>query len=145
MSRFSRLLAPVAAAALIFLTQVFATNNTAAADYTSIDVGPVSMATSMECMGERRSVGDAWVTLNGDRITVRDHCADGNPVMARVQMTVNGTPRYWTCYNTTGGGTTKVCNNDWPEGFVGFKTVIFFAWDGIREYKMGTLRHWRDG
>ncbi|MGY6651605.1 hypothetical protein ACXIZN_05505 [Amycolatopsis sp. TRM77291] len=145
MPRFSRILAPVAATALVFLSQMIATPNVAAADYTSIDVGPVSMATSMDCLGERRSVGDAWVTLNGDRITVRDHCADGNPVMARVQMTVNGAARYWMCYNTTGAGTTKVCDNDWPEGFVGFKTVIFFAWDGIREYRMGTLRHWRDG
>ncbi|MGK4593772.1 hypothetical protein [Amycolatopsis sp. w19] len=146
MARFSRLVTPVAATALILLSQVFATNaSAAAAGADSIDVGPVSMATSMNCWGERKSVGDAWVTLNGDRVTVRDHCADGNPVMARVQMTVNGTPRLWTCYNHSGGGTTKVCDFDWPEGYVGFKTVIFFAWDGIREYKMGTLRHWRDG
>ncbi|MFJ8917067.1 hypothetical protein [Amycolatopsis sp. NPDC102389] len=145
MPRSSRLLASVAATALVFSAQMLATNNVAAADYTSIDVGPVSMATSMECLGERRSVGDAWVTLDGDRVTVRDHCDDGNPVMARVQMTVDGQPQYWMCYNTTGYGSTKICNFDWPEGFVGFKTVIFFAWDGIREYKMGTLRHWRDG
>ncbi|MER6668897.1 hypothetical protein ABT256_30380 [Amycolatopsis japonica] len=100
MSRFSRLLTPVAAAG---------------AD--SIDVGPVSMATSMNCWG------DAWVTLNGDRVTAR----------------------HWMCHNNSGGGATEVCDFDWPQGYVGFKTAIFFAWDGIREYKMGTLRHWRDG
>ncbi|SFA92037.1 hypothetical protein SAMN05216266_102199 [Amycolatopsis marina] len=103
------------------------------------------MATSMECRGQRKSVGDAWVTLNGDYVTVRDHCANGNPVMARVQMKVNGKVKYWFCYNKSGNGTTKVCNHNWPEGNVGVKTVIFFAWDGIREYKMGTMKHWRDG
>lgn len=142
----SRLKALVAATALVLSTQVLAMSApAAAADLKSVDVGPVSMGTSMNCNGERRSVGNAWVTLYGDYVTVRDHCADGNPVMARVQMTVNGTNRYWLCYNTAGAGTTKVCDFDWPEGYVGFKTVIFFAWDGIREYQMGTLAHWRDG
>lgn len=146
MPPFSRLLALVATIALIFSSQVLATGAVAAASaYKSIDVGPVSMAMSMECRGERKSVGDAWVTLNGDYVTVRDHCADGNPVMARVQMKVNGSVKYWFCYNKSGSGSTKVCNHDWPEGNLGFKTVIFFAWDGIREYKMGTLKHWRDG
>ncbi|RSM78086.1 hypothetical protein DL991_18545 [Amycolatopsis sp. WAC 01375] len=146
MPRFSHLPALVAATTLVLLSQMFATGAVAAAsDYRSIDVGPVSMATSMDCWGERKSVGDAWVTLDGDYVTVRDHCDDGNPVMARVQMTVDGTERHWMCYNHSGAGTTQVCGHDWPEGYVGFKTLIFFAWDGIREYKMGTLRHWRDG
>lgn len=152
MPSVSRLLALIAAAALVLSSQVLTTGSIAAASegddastLKSVDVGPVSMATSMECNGDRSSVGNAWVTLNGDYVTVNDHCANGNSVMARVQMEVNGEVEYWFCYNHSGGGTTKVCDFDWPEGSR-IKTLIFFAHPGIRdEYQMGTLRHWRDG
>ena len=141
MKNLSRSLAALAAAGI----SISLAPAPAHAAYKAIDVGPVSMGTSMHCFGGRASLGDAWVTLNGDYVTVRDHCADGNPVRAVVQMQVNGTNTYWYCTNSSGSGTVKVCDFDWPEGYVGFKTVIFYAWDGIREYKMGTLRHWRDG
>lgn len=140
-----RLGASAAAIGLIALQLFVGGGGAAAAALKPVDVGPVSMGASMNCNGARASVGDAWVSLSGDYVTVRDHCADGNPVMARITMKVNGQNKVWSCYNRSGAGSVVVCDYDWPEGFVGFKTVIFYAWDGIREYKMGGLRHWRDG
>lgn len=137
--------ASIAALALIVLPVFVGGSGATAAALKPIDVGPVSMGASMHCNGGRASLGDAWVSLADDTVTVRDHCADGNPVMARITMKVNGQNKDWFCYNKSGSGTVVVCDYDWPEGFVGFKTIIFYAWDGIREYKMGGVRHWRDG
>ncbi|WP_199044046.1 hypothetical protein [Glycomyces salinus] len=149
MRKISRLLALLAAAVLILSSQTLATGDSAAADESVdaagwYDVGPVSMGTSMTCMGERQSVGDAWVTLHGDYVTVRDFCADGLWVMARVSTVVNGEVKYWYCHNFDGGGSVKVCNFNWPERSQ-TKTLVFYAQDGNRSYRMGTIKHWRDG
>lgn len=151
MRSVSRLLILLAAAVLVFSSQALATGGIATADESvdaaalkPLDVGPVSMGTSMSCLGERKSVGDAWVTLYGDYVTVRDRCPDGSWVMARVSMTVNGEVKHWYCYNFSGGGSVKVCNFNWPEG-PQIKTLAFYAQDGNNRSRLGTIKHWRDG
>lgn len=94
MRTFSPLLTPDTAAVPVFSSQVPAAGDIALAsesvDATAqlpVDVGPVSIGTSSLCLGERQSVGVAWVALDGDCITVNDRCDDVSAVMARVSIT----------------------------------------------------------
>jgi hypothetical protein len=113
----------------------------------SADVGPVNSGPVYSCPSPVFSRGNAFVTLNGDYVTVTDTCSDGRSVQGRVGMIVNGVQRTWNCTNSSGAGTTKTCQFDWPEGFVGFKTIFFYsaANPGESPSVLGQLRHWRDG
>lgn len=105
------------------------------------NVGPVGSGAQNLCPGSTTGRGMAWVSLDGDYVTVHDDCDDGMGVEGRVTMTVNGVVQTYSCWNRNGSGSVVECDFDWTEGFVGFKTLAFYSNDG----EMGTLAHWRDG
>jgi len=135
------------AATLTMITVMTVLGSPTAAASKPIDVGPVSSGWVTECGDWGGTRGMTYVTLAGDYVTVRDRCRDGRGVKGMVTMRRNDLIYTYTCPNLNGYGTEVVCNFDWYEGFVGFKTIASYYRSSASSssWTLGMIAHWRDG